>query len=163
MRSAPGSARRWISDRSATLSRVLIWGGWLGGALTAAGGLLLDDAPSRQFVSLYVAPIVPAVALWARERLRDLRGSSRLGFRLDAIVFTVAAVRFGTGVPPMSGHMLFLTYVLLAVPSPRYRLFALALWLETAYFKFVLWDDPASWATGLAAGLLLGLVHRFRA
>lgn len=93
---------------------------------------------AQRFVLFYLAPLVPAVLLWGRERLLRFALYSRTAVIIDATVFFLAAVRSVTGALPFSGHMLFLTYVLFAVPSRWYRLLASALWLETAYFKLVL-------------------------
>jgi hypothetical protein len=124
---------------------------------------LLPTWEARRFVLFYVAPTVPAIVLWGRERLRNQESVTSTAVGLDLSVFLLAAFRTLTGALPFSGHMLFLTYVLLAVPSPAYRMLALVLWIETGYFKLVLWDDPRSWSAGLVLGLVLGVIYRLRA
>jgi hypothetical protein len=130
--------------------------------LTVAASLFLPTWEAQRFVLFYLAPLVPAVVLCARERLADRADYSRTALVLDCSVFVLAATRTVSGVLPFSGHMLFLTYALLTVRSAALRLFVGVLWLETAYFKLVLWDDPLSWSVGLLLGAVLGLVFRSR-
>ncbi|HEX8903837.1 MAG TPA: hypothetical protein VF771_03290 [Longimicrobiaceae bacterium] len=103
------------------------------------------------FLVFYVAPLFIAAPLWLRERV-DVVGRARV---LDLAVVALAFARFvGGGILPFSGHMLFLTYSLLARPiSFRYRLLAVALLIETTVFKLWIWRDPRSWGLGLALGL----------
>ncbi len=48
---------------------MLLWAGWLLGLLVAIVSLFLPTWEAQRFVLFYVAPLVPAVVLWARERL----------------------------------------------------------------------------------------------
>jgi len=57
--------------------------------------------------------------------------------------------------------MLFLTYSALTTTSVPYRALALALALETAWFKFVLWHDPRTFWFGVAGGVIAALVFMF--
>lgn len=154
---------RWLTAHPHRASRILVWAAVGLTALTAGSALLFEGWETRRFVLFYVAPIVPAVVLWGRERLRDPAGYSGTALGLDVAVFILSGIRFLAGIFPFSGHMLFLTYALCTVPSRPYRLLALALWVETGYFKFFLWDDPRSWAIGLVCGLAIGAMYRFRA
>lgn len=74
----------------------------------------LDSWAAARFLTLYVAPLLLAAPLWARERLRALgaAGSTRWWrIALDAAVVLLSIARFVVGeVLPFSGHMLFLTY-----------------------------------------------------
>jgi hypothetical protein len=107
------------------------------------------------FLVVYVAPLVIAAPLWLRGRL-DVPMRTHV---VDAVVLALAFARFVTGLLPFSGHMLFLTYSLLARPvSPRYRWVALALLVETTVYKLWQWHDPRSWGIGLAAGLAAAAV-----
>lgn len=154
---------RWVRTDPECISRLLLWSAWLLVFPTAAAAFFLPTWEAQQFVLFYLAPTVPAILLWARERVRHQESYTKVALRLDLIVFLLAAVRTLTGALPFSGHMLFLTYVLLSVSSPAYRLLALALWVETAYFKLVLWDDPRSWSIGFLFGIGLGVIYRLRA
>jgi hypothetical protein len=104
------------------------------------------------FLVLYAAPLFLAAPVWLRERVDVARRS----LPLDLAVTVLALARFvlGSAVLPFSGHMLFLTYSLLAGPvSARYRWLAMALLAETTYSKLWIWRDPRSWALGLVLGL----------
>jgi hypothetical protein len=133
------------------LVAILLWLGIDGGL-----GFLRNrhDAAAR-YLAFYTAPLLFAVAVWLRERMTLVRGNWSMLMLADATVLTLAAVRFIAGaVVPFSGHMLFLSYSMLAVPVRRaYRLLALALLVETTIFKLLIWSDTRSWALGLALGV----------
>jgi hypothetical protein len=114
--------------------------------------------PAVTFLVLYVAPLFLAAPLWLRERL-GVGGAARL---VDLAVLALAFARFtGGGILPFSGHMLFLTYSVLAGPvSLRYRALALALLIETTVFKLWIWRDPRSWGLGLVLGLFAWVIWR---
>jgi hypothetical protein len=107
------------------------------------------------FLVAYVAPLVIAAPLWLRGRL-EVPMRTRV---VDIVVLALAFARFVTGLLPFSGHMLFVTYSLLARPvSPRYRWVAGALLVETTLYKLWQWHDPRSWGIGLAAGLVAAAI-----
>jgi hypothetical protein len=62
---------------------------------------------------------------------------------------------------PYSGHTLFLTYVLLTGPGRGFRAIAAVLLATTTWFKLALWDDPYSWALGIAIGAVLVALRRY--
>jgi hypothetical protein len=78
---------------------------------------------------------------------------------LDEIVVVLAALRLVTDVIPYSGHMLFLVYSGGVQKSWLYRFVALALLIETSYFKWIVWRDPLSWGIGLLLGLAAAVAH----
>src|SRR5215213_7796029 len=125
----------WTRTNPERASRLLLWLAWLLVLPTAAVALFLQTWEAQRFVLFYLAPTLPAVFLWARERVRNQGSLTRTAVGLDLTVFLLAALRTLTGALPFSGHMLFLTYVLFAVSSSAYRTLALVLWIETAYFK----------------------------
>jgi hypothetical protein len=55
--------------------------------------------------------------------------------------------------------MLFLTHAA-ATGRGGVRRPAVGLLLETTWFKLTIWDDPRSWALGLAAGLASAALYR---
>src|SRR3712207_767695 len=80
----------------------------IGGTLPGLTGR--TDAAAR-FLALYVAPLVLAAPLWARERLAQVEALAPRTRLLDVAVTVLAFARFAVGaVLPFSGHMLFLTY-----------------------------------------------------
>lgn len=149
--------------------------------LIALAGLTRSRPAELRFLALYIAPTVAAFGLWVRDRI--LHGDRATAFDataaasmisggaasgagsllrfltpLDIAVVGLAALRTVTGLLPFSGHMLFFTYSL-AARSRLYRVAALAILLETTWFKLVIWRDPLSWSVGLALGALALIVR----
>ncbi len=154
--------------------------------LIALAGLTRSRPAQLRFLALYIAPTVAAFGLWVRDRI--LHGDRATAFDatafdatpaasmisgvaafgagsllsfltpLDIAVVGLAALRTVTGLLPFSGHMLFFTYSL-AARSRLYRVAALAILLETTWFKLVIWRDPLSWSVGLALGALALIVR----
>ena len=114
---------------------------------------------ARRYLLLYLAPLFAACGWWARGRLRDPGAAAPGRLAADAAVLAVAAVRMAGAYVPLSGHMMFLTHAAGTARGPV-RLLALAMLLETTWFKLVVWRDPASWALGLAAGLAAAVTYR---
>lgn len=116
-------------------------------------GLITHQGAASWRWILYVAPLFAAGPLWIRERVRERGVRPDVVWAIDLTVFGLATARFLTGrFLPFSGHMLFLTYSGLSTNSRLYQVFAVVLILETAWFKFMLWDDPTSfWLGGLGA------------
>ncbi|HYW13247.1 MAG TPA: hypothetical protein VE871_14905 [Longimicrobium sp.] len=130
----------------------------------AAGALAVDGRDARVFLLLYIAPFFVAFFAWARIRVDEIGNTSAGARAVDALATVLAGVRMAGPFVPASGHMLFFTYSALATRSVPYRLLVLALVAETTWYKLFVWDDFASWALGIAAGLTLAavrlLIHR---
>jgi hypothetical protein len=120
----------------------------------------MNDWPATRFLTLYIAPILLAIPLWLRERLRVLELLTPANRMVDAAVLAVAAARFFGAVVPVSGHMLFLVYSAVTTPNRWYQLLAVALIIETTIFKLGVWGDPTTWGLGAAAGLVAGGLYR---
>jgi hypothetical protein len=126
----------------------------------AAGALVVDGWAARRFLLLYVAPFFVAFFLWARIRLGRMEADRLGALAVDAVAVVLGAVRFAGPYVPFSGHMLFFTYAGLTTPPTAFRLLVLLLAAETTWFKLALWDDPRSWALGIAAGAALAAARR---
>lgn len=132
--------------------------------LFAAGALVVDGWEARRFLLLYVAPFFVAFFAWARIRLDELSRTGAGALVVDALAVVLGAARFAGAPVPFSGHMQFFVYSALTTRSTPYLLLVLVLAAETTWFKLVLWRDPASWALGIAVGVVLAaariLIHR---
>lgn len=125
----------------------------------AAGALAVDGRDGRVFLLLYIAPFFVAFFAWARTRVDEI-GDTRAGaWAVDALATVLAGTRLAGTLLPASGHMLFFTYSALATRSVPYRLLVFVLAAEATWYKLVVWDDPASWAIGIAAGAALAAVR----
>ena len=140
------------------LRAFLLWAGWLLAAATLAAAVLRHRY--GVFLLLYIAPMPPTGAYWARLRLATLDRRADAEVLLDLWTFVAAACRvLGGWIPiPYSGHMVFLTYSLLRTPHRGYRVLALALWGMTTWYKFYYLPDVSGWIIGLALGLVLATV-----
>lgn len=119
----------------------------------------VESWAERRYVTLYLAPLFAVFGWWARARMRDADAASPGRIVVDAVVVALAAARFAGGFLPLSGHMLFLTHAA-GTTRGALRLAAVALLLETTWFKLMIWRDPASWGLGLAAGLAAVALYR---
>ena len=134
-------------------------------AIAVFAGLRASNWAVERGLNFYIAPLFFAGPLWLRVRLGEAVPRWGARWAMDLSVFALAVLRFVTGHwLPFSGHMLFLTYSGMTTRSGGYRVFAVALALETAWFKFVLWHDPRSFWLGviggaLAAGVALGVEY----
>ncbi|PYO92483.1 MAG: hypothetical protein DMD58_01715 [Gemmatimonadetes bacterium] len=122
-----------------TLRALLLYATILCPAVAIIAGLLANPWPLQRGLIFYIAPLFFIGPLWLRMRVGERPLQWETLWALDLGVFALAILRFITGNwLPFSGHMLFLTYSALTTMSIRYRVLALALALETAWFKFVL-------------------------
>lgn len=107
----------------------------------------------RAFQVAYNAPIVfvfAAYLLDRAERWRAIRPRQRI---VELVVVGLAMARAAAPVPLISGHALFLTYVLLTTPR-RLAWWSAALALvEVSYLKIAIWRD-ATLIGGAVVGLL---------
>ena len=128
--------------------------------LVVAYGLSRGDDEWRSFWLLYVLPIVAAAPLWVGLRLADPARWPWSARILDASVVALSVIRFFWPVYfPFSGHAFFLAYSMMTTRRRWWLLVAGALLAETTLFKLAIWDDPGSWATGAALGLMGGLIY----
>ena len=154
----------WVETRR--LRALLLGAAIICPALAILAGLRAATWPVERGLIFYIAPLFFAGPLWLRVRLGEAAPRWGARWAIDLSVFALAVLRFATGHwLPFSGHMLFLAYSGVTTRSGGYRVLAIALALETAWFKFWLWHDPRSFWLGvlggaLAAGVALGAEHR---
>src|SRR5215208_4548246 len=107
-----------------------------------------NDTATTEIYTLSLHDSLPISAKWP--------WSARL---LDAGVVALSILRFFWPVYfPFSGHAFFLSYSMMTTRRRWWLLVAAALMAETTVFKLALWDDPGSWATGAALGLMGGII-----
>ena len=148
-----------MSERGRRLRVLLLWAAIVCPLVPLVAALFVGGWPSRRFLGLYVTPLFVIGPLWLRERLRERPLRAGLPWAIDLTVFALAVLRFATGnVLPFSGHMLFLTYTLIVTRAAWYRALALAIALETAWFKLLLWHDWRSFTLGIAGGALAAVM-----
>ena len=150
--------RRRAIDRLLGAVSVLLPGAVVAYAVVFHAG---DWSALRFFIG-YTAPLLALGPIWLRHCLARVGERPRRADRVDVLAFTAGAARTGGGwgVLPYSGHTLFLTYLLLTGPGRAFRVVAAVLLATTTWFKLALWDDPISWALGIAIGAVLAAVRR---
>jgi hypothetical protein len=132
----------------------------IGAGLYAAYATLRfsGDKLSNQY--FYVVPVVVPFVAFIFDRAERARRRTRMQFVVDGLVVLTAMWRVFGDVPYVSGHALFLTYVLLSTRS-RVALFAAALVMcEVLYLKFAVWHDWVTPATGMVLGSVAAFVAR---
>jgi hypothetical protein len=150
-----------LSPRAfALLRKLLLATGVAFTVLVLGYGLSRPGNDWRSFWLLYVLPMVVAAPLWLRIRLADVTRWPWRARILDAIVVALSVIRFfWPNHFPFSGHTFFLSYSMITTRRPWWLLVAGLLLVETTVFKLSLWDDAASWLTGLAIGVVAGVIY----
>jgi hypothetical protein len=122
--------------------------------MALASAFFVREWPAQRFLALYVAPLLLAAPIWLELRIGESEPAMTKRVVVDGVVVLFSFLRFALGaILPFSGHMLFLTYSGVTTGQRWYRWLALALILETTFFKLWLWDDAQSWLVGLFIGL----------
>lgn len=156
-----GALDRALAARRPRIDR---WLRWTSVALAIAAlvvAVLSPDRAARRYWAVFVAPMLAAAPYWVRRRLARLERIPTAARVLDGVVFLAALLRFvDVGGVPASGHTLFLTHTMVSVREPRWRVIAAALLVMTSWFKLAVWHDPQTWAVGIVAGLVTGVLAR---
>jgi hypothetical protein len=154
---------------SITTAAGAIWLSWRGPVFVLRGSVpLVIVTPAWYMLSAF--PVLGALLADWVDLLFD--SSKRLaalepGMQLILLV-GLSAVRIKSHIP-ISGHMLLFAYFLLRrclVRVPRHPLLmvetviGLAFFLVATYVKLVSWNDPLTWALGIAIGVVLALGSR---
>ncbi len=137
----------------------------IGVSIAAAAVFVLLLLPFPRFASerkwallVYHAPIVMVFVSYGFDRLEH-RGQLPLWqWIIEALVVLVSLVRAVASIPYISGHALFLSYVLVTTPFRLAWWLALGVFLEVVYLKAFVWHDPTligGALCGIAAGLVV--------
>lgn len=153
--------RRFVLRRRQPLRRAARFGAVAVPLLFAAAALAVEGWAARRFLLLYQAPFFAAFFAWAAIRVDSAERDRPGALLVDAAAVALGAARFAALPVPYSGHMLFFAYSVLTTRSTPYLLLAAVLAAGTSWFKLVLWDDPLSWALGIAAGAVLAAARIF--
>ena len=106
----------------------------------------------------YVVPIVVPFIAFLFDRAARFHQRKSLQLLVDALVVITAMWRVIGDVPYVSGHALFLTYVLLSNRSRIAFVTAAMVMIEVIYLKYFVWHDFITPTTGIMIGSLAALL-----
>lgn len=140
----------------------------LGAALAFAGWIVIDNdlsqSPGRHgFYLYYMVPLAAPLTAFTLDRASRLFQPQPLQWLVDLGVIGLGLVRALFNMPWISGHSLFLAYALLTCRSRVAQVLALAVLVQVAYLKIIVWRDPTilgGVAAVAAAAGLFSLVRR---
>jgi hypothetical protein len=130
------------------------------GLIYGAYGAARTSGEWRIHHLIYMTPIAVPFVAFTLERMENLWTLKWCPFLLDALVVALALSRVFYPVPFISGHVLFLTYALLAVRQRVSRVFAALVLLQTLVLKVFFWHDLHTPLGGIILGLLGALAYR---
>ena len=106
----------------------------------------------------YVLPIIVPFVAFVFDRAERLRSASLIELTIDCVVVGTAMMRVIGDVPFVSGHALFLTYAITRPGTWLTKVTASLVMMQVLYLKFFVWRDSITPVTGIALGLLAGLL-----
>ena len=113
----------------------------------------------RVYLFAYHAPIAAAFVVYVFDRAERRRSIGLWQWGIEAAVVGVSLLRAVSSFPPVSGHALFLSYVLTSTPPGLLWWVAAVVFVEVAYVKLVVLGDPTL-IGGVIVGLLAGILAR---
>jgi hypothetical protein len=142
------------AQRTTAIRRWLRWSAIVLPTMAITSAPFVRGWPAQRFLAFYVAPLLLAAPIWVQLRIGESGPAMTKMVVVDGAVILFSFLRFAFGaILPFSGHMLFLTYSVVTTSQRWYRWLALALIVETTFFKLWLWEDARSWLLGLFIGL----------
>jgi hypothetical protein len=117
--------------------------------------MCFDDI-TRLRMLYYDIPIVVPFVMFLYDRAQKWRQTCHLQKMLDLFVLVLSLSRAITRFPPISGHALFLIYVLFTTHSRTTQATALAVFLQVAHLKLFVLSDLT-----LISGTTAGSVTAF--
>lgn len=109
------------------------------------------DARERFYLFIYNAPIAFVFVAYLFDRVERRLAIRRRQWLIEPCVIGLALTRALVPVPLISGHALFLTYVVLTTPRRLAWRLAMLVLVEVAYIKIVFLHDAT-----LVGGALIG-------
>jgi hypothetical protein len=113
----------------------------------------------RVYLFTYHAPIAVVFVVYVFDRAERWRTIGLWQWAIEAAVVGVSLLRAVFSFPPVSGHALFLSYVLTSTPLRLLWWVAALVFAEVAYVKLVVLGDPTL-IGGVIVGLLAGVLAR---
>ena len=111
----------------------------------------------------YVVPIVVPFVAFLLDRAEHIRATPAVQLIVDVVVVGFSMARVFTNIFPVSGHTLFLTYVIFGSRSPVVVVTASLLMLQVIYLKYFVWHDVVTSTSGIIlGGLAAYLVTRIQ-
>lgn len=110
------------------------------------------DGDFEHLLLTYFTPIIVPFVAFVFDRLTRRSGLNWRGAWLDIVIILVSMLRAIAPVPLISGHSLFLTYMLLRSRSRLTRALCLMVFAQVAYLKLWVWHDTTFWG-GIIAGI----------
>jgi hypothetical protein len=115
--------------------------------------LLRYHGDYRHFLLYYFWPLSFPFTAFVLDRAARWRELSRLQWYIEVPIVLLALSRAFVAVPLISGHALFLSYIMLSSRSWAVKLLAVLVMLQVAYLKIWVWADPT-----IVGGILLGML-----
>jgi len=139
----------------------------LGAALVFAGWIVIDNdlsqSPGRHgFYLYYMVPLAAPLTAFALDRASRMFQPRPLQWLVDLSVIGLGLVRALFNMPWISGHALFLAYALLTCRNRAAQILALAVLVQVAYLKIIVWRDPTFLGGAAAAVVAAGLFYLAR-
>ena len=113
---------------------------------------------SNNFV--YVLPIIVPFVAFVFDRARNFPPTVLIELAIDCVVVLTSMMRAIGYVPLVSGHALFLTYVIARPGTRLTRVTAAMVMIQVLYLKLFVWHDYITPATGIILGLLAASIVR---
>lgn len=136
----------------------------LAASIIAAGLFVLVMLPLPRFAGerkwyllTYHAPIAAVFVSYLFDRIEHYRRIFRWQWVIEILVILVSLIRAVFTIPYVSGHALFLSYLLITTSFRPAWWLALVVFLEVVYVKLFLLRDPTL-IGGVVSGVLSGII-----
>lgn len=107
----------------------------------------------RWYLIAYHAPIVAVFISYFFDRIKHRAEIRPWQWGIEAVIVALALIRAVFSIPYISGHALFLSYVLVTTPLRLVWWFAILVFAEVIYIKVAVLNDPT-----LIGGVIGGVI-----